>query len=299
MGIQEEPCEQYSTTKLAIQEMIAVTIQSGNSADDLEMAKKIEITSHTKVGKFRHNYPRPILVTFAKHADKESFLLNKRQLPSGIFANEEFPLHIKCNRDHLRPIFHLAKSLPQYCDKCKMVNDKLIVNSTSCKVEDIPNLPPDLSAYKATEKSKDTHIVFTGDLSPYSNLHVSPFTVNSQCFHSSEQWIQHQKALTFGDSFTANLILQTQTPMECKKLSYRINGVDNEKWRNEIREKFSQNQPLLLLLKTTTPKILAEATTDRLWGTGTALRDTCAQDTEKWNSPGWLSHMLIAIHDEL
>ena len=91
--------------------------------------------------------------------------------------------------------------------------------------------------------------------------------------------------------------------MECKRLGYRINGVDNEKWKHKgyevcldgVREKFTQNQPLLSLLKTTTPKILAEATTDRLWGTGVALQDTCALDTTKWHSTGWLSRMLINI----
>ena len=98
-------------------------------------------------------------------------------------------------------------------------------------------------------------------------------------FHSAEQWIQYQKALTFGDSYIANLILQSETPMECKKLSYKINGVDNEKWKNEgykvcydgVREKFQQNNALLALLKSTSPKTLAEATTDRLWGTGIPL----------------------------
>ena len=80
-----------------------------------------------------------------------------------------------------------------------------------------------------------------------------------------------------------------------------------EKWHNEgyelfydgIREKFTQNKPLLSLLKTMTPKILAAETSDHLWGTGVALRDTCALDIDKWSSTGWLSHMLIAIHEEL
>ena len=306
-GIQEGPYEQYSTAKLWIHEMIAVTINSGNAAENLETVKKIEITSCNRVGKFRHNFPRPISVTFLKCNDKESFLLNKRQLPSGVFTNEEFPFHIKCNRDCLRPIFRLAKSLPQYQGKCKVISGRLIVNSTTYKVEDIPNLPPDLSVYKAAEKLNGTHIVFTGDLSPYSNLHVSPFTVNGQQFHSSEQWIQYQKALTFGDSHMDNLILQSETQMECKKLSYRIHGVDNEKWKNEgyevcydgIREMFAQNHLLLFLLKITSPKILAEATPDHLWGTGIALRDKCALDTDRWSSPGWLSRMLITIRDEL
>ena len=88
--------------------------------------------------------------------------------------------------------------------------------------------------------------------------------------------MQYQKALTLGDSFTANQMLQCETPIECKRLSYNINGVDNKKWKNEgyevwfdgIGEKFIQNPLLLVMLKTTAPKILAEATNDRLWGTG-------------------------------
>ena len=134
-----------------------------------------------------------------------------------------------------------------------------MINGTTYKVEDIPNLPLDLAAYKAAEKSNDSHLVFSGDLSPYSNLHRRSFTLNGQIFHSAEQWIQYQKALMFGDSFTANQILQTETPMECKRLSYKINGVDRKKWRNEgyeicydsVHEKFLRNATPLTLLKLT------------------------------------------------
>ena len=68
-----------------------------------------------------------------------------------------------------------------------MVADKLIINGTSYGVDDISTLPLDLAAYKAAEKSKDTHLVFAGELSPYSNLHRSPFNINGHQFHSSEQ----------------------------------------------------------------------------------------------------------------
>ena len=113
-GIQEGPYEQYSTTKLRIQEMIAVTINSGNVVQDLETAKSIEITDCKWLGKYRNNYARPISVTFAIRDDKESFLSNKHQLPNGIYVNKEYPLHIKHSQDKLRPILRLAKSLPQY-----------------------------------------------------------------------------------------------------------------------------------------------------------------------------------------
>ena len=178
-----------------------------------------------------------------------------------------------------------------------MIADKLIINGTSFSVNDIHSLPLDLAAYKAAEKSNETHLVFAGELSPYSNLHKSPFTINGQLYHSSEQWIQYQKALGFGDSYTANLILQCETALDCNRLSYQIKGVDNNKWKSDsyelcfdgVRENFLQNPSLLSLLKTTSPKVLAEVMMDWLWGTGINLRDTCALDMEKWSSPGWLS----------
>ena len=215
-GIPEGPYKQYGITKLRVQEMIAVTIDSGDREDDLTKAKEIDITSCNRVGRYKHNVARPISVTFATRDDKESFLSGKRKLPSGIFANEELPPHIKKRRDRLLPIYHLAKSLPEYCDKCRLTGDKLVINGISYRIEDISKLPPDLAAFKSSEKLNDTHLVFTGELSPYSNFHPSPFIINGQSFHSSEQWVQYQKALTFRDSYTANQILQSDTALECK-----------------------------------------------------------------------------------
>ena len=83
--------------------------------------------------------------------------------------------------------------MPQYKEKCKLTQDRLIIDGTTYRVEDILKLPDDLAAFKSAEKNNDTHLVFTGDLSPYSNLHVSPFKINGQEFNSTEQWIQYQK----------------------------------------------------------------------------------------------------------
>ena len=53
------------------------------------------------------------------------------------------------------------------------------------------------------------------------------------------------------------------------------------------------------MLKTTSPKILAEASSDKLWGTETQLHDNKALDSSKWENPGWLSEMLLKIRDEM
>ena len=116
-GIPEGPYEQYGITKLRVQEMIAVTIDSGYTEDDLIKAKVVNITSCNRVGRYKHNVARPISVTFATRDDKESFLSGKWKLPSGIFASKELPPHIKKRRDCLLPIYHLAKSLPEYRER--------------------------------------------------------------------------------------------------------------------------------------------------------------------------------------
>ena len=82
--------------------------------------------------------------------------------------------------------------------------------------------------------------------------------------------------------------------------------MDTEHWRNEgydicyegIKQKFLQNEALLAKLKSTTPKILAEATPDRLWGTGVGHRDKNVLKTNNWTFPGWLSKMLLNIHSD-
>ena len=52
------------------------------------------------------------------------------------------------------------------------------------------------------------------------------------------------------------------------------------------------------MLKSTKPKLVAEATTDKMWGTGMHLRDSNALDRKRWSSNGWLSDMLMSIWSE-
>ena len=90
----------------------------------------------------------------------------------------------------MRPILKLAKSLPQYCDKSKLVEDRLIINKINYSVENLVQLPPDLAAYKAAGKTDEHTIVFQGELSPWSNFHNAPFTINNQHFKTLKHWIQ-------------------------------------------------------------------------------------------------------------
>ena len=118
-------------------------------------------------------------------------------------------------RDKLLPILKLAKSLPAYCKKSRLDGDKLLINGTRYSVDELDRLPAEIAVNKATEKSNDSHIVFAGELSPYSNFHASSFMIKGQRYHRSEQYSQYQKVLTFGNSYVANKILNTETAIEC------------------------------------------------------------------------------------
>ena len=193
----------------------------------------------------------------------------------------------------------MVKSNPKYKDKCRLQGNKLIIDEVKYTMENLGDLPVEFVAYQVAEKSNDTTLV----LSPYSNFHSSPFTTDGICFPSAEHYIQYHKALLFSNSVTANNILKSGTPLEVKKLSYNISDFNRSKWINEgydicsrgIREKFIQNQPLFEMLKGTGSKTLAEASKDKLWGTGIPLHDRDVLITSKWENPGWLSTILTNI----
>ena len=241
----------------------------------------MDIVYCTRVAKYRPNYNRSISVTLTRRDDKENLMSIKNKLPSRIYSNNVCPLHVQRIRDALGPILRLAKNDPCYKEKSKLEGDHLVINGTNFGICDLDKLPSDLAPYKVTQREDSSHIAFHGELSPYSNFHRRSFVLMDQQFHSAEQWIQYQKALIFGDSFTANQILATTMPYESKQLGYHVNSFDIGRQKNEgydlylegIKANFSQNLPLLNMLKSTEPKVLVESSLDRLWGTGVQFHD--------------------------
>ena len=223
-GQPEEAWEPYNRTKGIMFDMILASLSSLQIEEATRIVKNVEIANCKRIGRYKIGRSHPISVTFHKKDDKQRLLENKRNLPMGVYVNEEFPIEIKWNRDTLRPILKLAKSLPDYRDKSKLVEDRLIINGTVYTVHNLHQLPNELAPYKATQKVNDTTIGFSGELSPWSNLHWSPFEMNGIKFTTAEQWIQYTKSILFGDTSTSDQILNSENAMEAKWLSYKIHG---------------------------------------------------------------------------
>ena len=170
---------------------------------------------------------------------------------------------------------------------------------------DIAKLPEEVAAYKSAQKVDDNRLAFHGEFSPFNNFHRSHFIYNQLNFHCTEQFIQYQKAVMSNDNHTADEILKCETPFDAKHLGYKMSGFYMQKWSTEgyavcfdgIRCNFMQNPLLMQMLKATDNKIIVEASTDKLWGTGIDLRDNQSLNPDHWHSTGWMSSILMDIHD--
>lgn len=118
---------------------------------------------------------------------------------------------------------------------------------------------------------------------PWSNFHHSPFTLEDKLFPTAEHWIQYTKACYFHDDTRANAILACETALEAKRVGYQVAEFGPKLWNDNgyeicyqgIKAKFDRNADLYKMLKTTSPKLLIESSTDKTWGTGVSIRDSC------------------------
>ena len=182
----------------------------------------------------------------------------------------------------------------------------LVIQGKKYTSKNLHLLPEPLTGYNVSKKESDTHIGFFGELNPLSNFHEAEFTVDGITFHSTEQYIQYQKAKLFGDKRSSSKILESTTPLECKKLSKEILNYDPTHWWKRVRicceqviyEKFLQNPILLKLLVSTADKIIVECAYDHLWGSGIPLHeDNCFTETD-WSGDNLLGNILMKVRGE-
>ena len=141
-----------------------------------------------------------------------------------------------------------------------------------------------------------------------SNWYPSPFTLDGHRFTSVEQYMMYRKAITFGDTETAQAILSTDNVGKIKALGRSVLGYSDIVW-NGIRqivvyrallEKFRQNPDLKTQLLATHPHTLAEcALQDKIWGIGMTMHDEYRFEPDLWLGHNLLGFTLIMVREEL
>ncbi|MBX7242143.1 MAG: NADAR family protein [Bacteroidia bacterium] len=143
---------------------------------------------------------------------------------------------------------------------------------------------------------------------PFSQWHISPFTVDGITFNCAEQYMMYQKAKMFCDDETAEQILQTEKPSVQKQLGRLVKGFDEAEWvynRERIVyegsfHKFTQNPKLQSILLETGDKLLAEASPlDNIWGIGMSEDNPEVRNPEKWTGLNLLGKALMKLRQTL
>lgn len=157
-------------------------------------------------------------------------------------------------------------------------------------------------------RKTDQFTFFFTEKDLFSNWYPIQFTWKGTLFHCSEQAMMYAKAELFGDTKTAQKILQALTPKEQKRLGREVKGFDEKIWSAQCeglvyeigREKFTQNPTLLKALLNTKGTELVEASPyDRIWGIGMGSWDEGVENPKNWKGQNKLGKILTRLRLEL
>lgn len=157
-------------------------------------------------------------------------------------------------------------------------------------------------------KIYDKHVAFWG--SPLSNFYECSFEEKGIVWKSSEQCFMAKKAAYFDDFEIYDMILESETPKDAKKLGRQVRDFDSNKWLevcfdemyDAVYAKFSQNEDLkkLLLSKDFEGKGFVEGSPfDEIWGVKMDWRNPNIDDEGNWQGQNLLGKVLNKVREEL
>jgi ribA/ribD-fused uncharacterized protein len=141
---------------------------------------------------------------------------------------------------------------------------------------------------------------------PFSNWYRSNFELDGIRFNTNEQYMMYKKAMLFNDTVTANAVLKSNNPKECKALGRKVSGFDNVWWQDNCIEivfrgahaKFSQNRKLYNMLMNTGEATLVEASPfDKIWGIGLDEENAKKTNPDDWPGTNWLGIILTDLRE--
>jgi len=143
---------------------------------------------------------------------------------------------------------------------------------------------------------------------PFSQWQPSEFKINEITYNCAEQYMMHQKAITFGDLEISQQIMETSSPYAQKKLGRLVRNFDEKKWSEVTYDivkrgniaKFEQNPELFDELMKTYPTTLVEASPyDPIWGIGLNKADAKVTPKSEWKGKNLLGKALTEVRTKL
>ena len=160
--------------------------------------------------------------------------------------------------------------------------------------------------YDGSRVSQDA-FCFMSRKSPLSNFNTDfPITIEGTSYSCNEMYIQQQKALLFGDTRKANMIMQSNDPKEMKDLGKKIKGYKDKEWKDAARgvimtcrEKIYAHKELQEYLLSTGNRSIGEATPDSFFGIGIHISDPAVLNPREWQGSNIMGQILTELRSEL
>lgn len=155
-------------------------------------------------------------------------------------------------------------------------------------------------------KTTDKYIFFWNGI--YSQWYPSLFMVDEYEYLTAEQYMMHQKAITFGDEDIAKKIMMAELPDQQKALGRQIKGFDKTVWDKVCLSivykgnyaKFTQNEDLKEQLLASGDKIIVEGSpVDFIWGVGLHYEDPLIEDPKNWKGLNLLGSAIMLVRNTL
>lgn len=133
--------------------------------------------------------------------------------------------------------------------------------------------------------------------SPFSNWHYSEFEVDGEKFVNMEQYMMWSKAMIMEDYASAQKIMETTDPKECKALGRKVKPFYANLW-NQHKEnivytgcyaKFNQNPKLKKVLLESEGELVEASPYDKIWGIGLSEVEARKKIIRPlaWTKPSW------------
>lgn len=157
-------------------------------------------------------------------------------------------------------------------------------------------------------KVTDKYVLFWGG--HFSQWSMYNITIDGISFNCNEQYMMFKKAMIFGDTETAQKIMETDSPRIQKKLGRQVKNFNKDVWDSVCKDivfranfaKFTQNEYLYqyVITEEWKDKIFVEASPeDKIWGIGLHFDDPLALDESTWQGTNYLGEAITNVRDAL
>ena len=253
--------------------------------------------------------PRPIIMRFHHHCDRQDVWFNRKLLGEAMYITEDFPREVKEKRKKIAPFLAKAKRMATV-KNAGMRGERLLIDG-KLYTEDQLSKEIQFSKESLSTQKKDNVTAFFGKDSKLSNFHQCSLQVDENAYCSVEQYYATEKASFAGKEDVAKAIMSNAKPefakQKSKELSKDFSVSQKKKWDSMsvavmckgVLAKFSQNQELKEYLLATNDDQIAEGSADKFWGCGFRLEDDRVFEAEKWRGKNMAGKLLEEVRKSL